>query len=133
MRTAAGGAAEIGDDVDGISRAQLTLHVTGGDGTFAQLWRNGVLLAPELAVVGDDFTGTLEDTPGAGDFRYRVELVSNGNARVVITSHFYVHAIDADGGCGCDASGGVASAVPVAVMIMPLLRRRRARRARISS
>jgi hypothetical protein len=127
MRTVAGGAAEIGDEVDGIARAALTIHVTGGGGMFAQVWRNGAKLDPMLPVTSDDFTGTFEDTPGAGDFRYRVELVNDGNQRIVITSHFYVHAIDA-AGCGCAANTGIAGGlVPVFVMVLPGLRRRRAR------
>jgi hypothetical protein len=62
----------------------LAIHVTGGDGTFAQMWRDGAMLEPELAVTGDDFTASFDDAPGAGDFRYRVELVSNGNQRIVV-------------------------------------------------
>jgi hypothetical protein len=125
MRTAAGGAAEIGDDVDGIAHATLTIHVTGGAGTFAQVWRDGAMLEPPLAIAGDDATVAFDDAPGAGDFRYRVELVNAGNQRIVITSHFYVHAIDAAGGCGCDAGGGLAGGL-VPVLAMLGARRRRA-------
>jgi hypothetical protein len=129
MQTAEGGAAQIGDEVDGIAHAKLTIHVTSGDGMFAQVWRNGAMLDPMVAITGDDFTGTFDDTPGAGDFRYRVELINNGNDRIVITSHFYVHAIDAAGGCGCDARQGLAGGiVPVLAILLPLSRRR-ARRA----
>jgi hypothetical protein len=125
MRTAAGGAAEIGDDVDGVAHAQLTIHVTGGDGMFAQVWRDGRKLEPQLAITGDDATTAFDDAPGAGAFRYRVELVNAGNQRIVITSHFYVHAID-PAGCGCDAGGGIgAGLVPAFAMLLPLLRRRR--------
>jgi MYXO-CTERM domain-containing protein len=124
MRTATGATAEIGDDVDGIAHATLTIHITGGDGTFAQVWRDGAMLE-ELPVTGDDFTGSFDDTPGAGEFRYRVELVSSGNQRLVITSHFYVHAVGASG-CGCATGDGLGGGVvPVLVMVMPWLRRRR--------
>jgi hypothetical protein len=128
LRNAAGGAAEIGDDVFGISRARLAIHVAGGDGTFAQVWRNGALVEPEVAVVGDDFSTTVEDAPGAGDFRYRVQLVNSGGQPIVITSHFYVHALEDAGGCGCDARTGMAGGVvPVLLMLVPALVRRRRR------
>jgi hypothetical protein len=125
MQTADGGAAQIGDDVDGIAHAKLMIHVTGGDGMFAQVWRNGVMIDPMVAITGDDFTGTFDDMPGAGNFRYRVELIDGANDRIVITSHFYVHAVDAVGGCGCDARQGLAGGiVPVLVILLPLTRRR---------
>ncbi len=130
LRTATGSAAEIGDDVGGIADAKLTLHVTSGAGTFAQVWRDGAMLEPELAVTGDDFTGSFEDAPGAGEFRYRVELVSNGNQRLVVTSHFYVHAIAGPGGgCGCATRGDLAGGLaPVLALLLPWLRRTRRRR-----
>jgi hypothetical protein len=130
LRNAAGGSAEIGDDVFGISRARLAIHVAGGDGMFAQVLRNGALVEPEVPVVGDDFTTTVEDAPGAGDFRYRVQLVNGGGQLIVITSHFYVHALEGGGGgCGCDAQTGVAGGVvPVLLMLVPALVRRRRRR-----
>ena len=136
LATAAGGAAELGDDVAGIAHARLTIHVTGGAGTFAQVWRDGAKLEPQLAIGSDDATVAFDDAPGAGDFRYRVELVSAGNQRLVITSHFYVHAIAAaDGGCGCRAPGDLAGGlVPGILGFMGTLgagagpRRRRARR-----
>jgi uncharacterized protein (TIGR03382 family) len=127
MQTASGGAAEIGDDVAGVTSAKLTIRVTGGDGTFAQVWRNGVLLAPELAVTGDEFTGMFEDTPGAGEFRYRVELLNDSSRRLVVTSHIYVQAI-ADDGCGCGAGGELTGgALPVMLAALGVLGRRRRR------
>jgi hypothetical protein len=129
LLAADGGAAEIGDDVAGIAHARLTIHVTGGAGTFAQVWRDGAKLEPQRAITGDDATVTFDDTPGAGDFRYRVELVNGGNDRIVVTSHFYVHAIDAaGGGGGCGASGGLAPGVVPALATLGVLvawRRRR--------
>jgi hypothetical protein len=130
LRSSAGGSAEIGDDVFGVSRARLAIHVTGGDGMFAQVWRNGAMVEPEVPVVGDDFSTTIEDVPGAGDFRYRVQLVNGSGQLIVITSHFYVHALEGgSGGCGCDAHTGVAGGVvPVLLMLVPARVRRRRRR-----
>jgi hypothetical protein len=129
LRTAAGGDAEIGDDVIGISRARFAVRVTGGNGTIAQLFRDGQPLEPELRIVGDDFSGVLEDEPGAGDFRYRVQILNAGGQPIVITSHFYVQALDrAAGGCACEAGGGIAGGiVPLLMMLAPCLRRRRSR------
>ncbi|HET7501054.1 MAG TPA: CehA/McbA family metallohydrolase [Kofleriaceae bacterium] len=132
MKTATGGTAEIGDDVEGVDHVRLALHVTGGAGTFAQLWRDGAMVGPEAPVDADDFTAELDDVPGAGDFRYRVELVSDGNQRLVVTSHFYVHAIAGSDGCGCSGGGGLGGgAVPLLAMLGGLAwrRPRRARRA----
>jgi hypothetical protein len=68
---------------------------------------------------------------GQADHRYRIELIDDLNRRVVVTSHIYVHAIDASGGCGCRAGGGLDGAAPVLAMALPWLgRRRRARRDR---
>jgi hypothetical protein len=133
LETATGAAAELGDDVDGIAHAKLTIHVTGGDGTFAQVWRDGEKLEPQLAIAGDDATVRFDDAPGAGAFRYRVELINAGNQRIVITSHFYVHAIAAADGCGCNARGGLGAGLVPGVMVVVVHlawpRRRRARRA----
>lgn len=127
MATAGGGSAEIGDDVDGIDRVRVAVHVTGGGGTFAQLWRNGAQVGDSVPVTGADTTVELDDVPGAGDFRYRVELVAGSNQRVVVTSHFYVHAIDsAGGGCGC-RTGGDPRQLAWLALVLPALRRRRAR------
>jgi hypothetical protein len=118
------GTVGIGDDADGVDRVRLTIRVTGGDGMFAQVWRNGALRQPELAITGGDVTVSFDDTPGAGDFRYRVELVDDANRRVVITSHLYVRAIDGGGGCGCGAGTDLAGgALPLVALVV--LRRRR--------
>jgi len=109
MQTAAGGRAEIGDDVDGLARVRLAVHVTAGDGTIAQVWRNGVKLEAQQPVAGADATLAFEDVPGAGNFRYRVELIDNANHRLVVTSHFYVHAVaPSSGGCSAGAGAGLA-------------------------
>jgi hypothetical protein len=130
VKTAGGTLADIGDDVDGIARVEMPVHVTGGDGMFVQVWRDGDQLT-QIAVTGHDFTATAHDVPGAGDHRYRIELIDDLNRRVVVTSHIYVHAIDASGGCGCRASSGLGGAFPVLAMALPWrARRRRARRDR---
>jgi hypothetical protein len=139
MQTATGGMAEIGDQVDGIDRVRLAVHVVGGDGMLAQVWRNGVKLEPQQPVAGGDVTLAFEDVPGAGAFRYRVELIDDTNHRIVVTSHFYVTALaeppraddagPADGGgCGCGATGG-----GLASGALPLLALLRIRRRRVSS
>jgi len=131
LRNAAGGESEIGDDVSDISRARFAIHVVGGDGMIAQLVRNGAPLAPDVRIVGDDFSTVVEDDPGAGDVRYRVQLLNAGGQPVVITSHFYVHAVarPADGGCGAggELAGGAA---PLVIALAPWWRRRRARAGR---
>jgi hypothetical protein len=124
MKTADGKLADIGDDVPGIGTAELPTHITGANGYFVQLWRDGKQ-AVEVPVTSDDFQTTLTDTPTAGAHRYRLELVDQGNDRVVVTSHFYVTATGkADGAGGCAASSGGALAgllLPIAL----LFRRRR--------
>jgi MYXO-CTERM domain-containing protein len=127
MRTATGGSAEIGDDVDDVDRVRIALHVTGGDRTFAQLWRNGVQVGDNVAITSDDVATELVDTPGPGDFRYRVELTNLTGQRVVVTSHFYVHAVDAMGGCGC-RTGAPGDASGLLVLAVFWRRRRRQRR-----
>jgi hypothetical protein len=123
-----GSLAEIGDDVDGIAKAEITLHVTGGNTMFVQVWRDGAMTS-ETPVTSDDFTTTVEDVPAPGDHRYRVELVDVGNMRIVITSHIYVHAVaGADGGGCCQAGGnwlgGLVSLAPLILLVVPRRRRR---------
>lgn len=123
MKTKAGADAEIGDDVDGIDHVAMTIHVTGGDGTFAEVWRDGIKLN-QLAVTGDDATLHYDETPGAADHRYRVELIDDANHRLVITSHIYVHGVAANG-CGCGAANPGAG-IPMLLVVLVLRRRRRA-------
>ncbi len=80
------GDAEIGDEVT-VDAATFTIRVVGGDGMFAQLWRDGERLV-QLDVVGGDWTGTYTDGE-VGAHRYRLQLVEGANRRVVITSHIY--------------------------------------------
>ncbi|MEO7732993.1 MAG: CehA/McbA family metallohydrolase [Kofleriaceae bacterium] len=148
MQTATGAAAEIGDQVDGIARVKLAVHVTGGAGTLAQVWRNGVKLEPQQPVASADATLAFEDVPGAGAFRYRVELIDDTNHRLVVTSHFWVTAIaepapgsdagpgpgpgpgpgagDDAGGCGCGTGRGGLAGGAAPVLALLLIRRRRA-------
>jgi MYXO-CTERM domain-containing protein len=118
--------AQIGDDIDGIAHVRLGLHVSGGAGMFAAVVRNGVVLEPQLAITGDEFRGSFDDTPGPGAFRYRVELLDDTNRRIEVTSHFYVRAVDA-GGCFCSAGGDPAGGALAVVAMLVVRRRRRAR------
>lgn len=102
------GDAEIGDTVAGeIEAAQLRVQISGGVGNFAQLWRDGVK-ASQVEITSNDFTHTFVDET-AGAHRYRVELINDGNNRIVITSHIYATVVP--GGCGCAASGPFGSGV----------------------
>ena len=120
------GDAEVGDEVSNVAHADFTVHVTGGDGTFLQLWRDGVKLE-QKPVSGADATIPFSDTPGAATHRYRFELIDGANRRLVITSHFYVDGVAAPG--GCSAGGGGAGGGVLGLMGVALLRARR-RRAR---
>ena len=139
MQTQAGTQAEIGDQVDGIARVKLAVRVTGGDGMIAQVWRNGAKLDGQQKVAGADVMLAFEDAPGAGAFRYRVELIDDTNHRIVVTSHFYVTAIaeapapdagagpgDHQSGCGCGTHrGGFAGGVAPLLALLLVRRRRR--------
>jgi hypothetical protein len=114
------GSAEIGDDVDGVEVAELDVAVTGGAGTFVQLWRDGAKVA-QVEVTSDAFSHRFDDRPGAADRRYRVELVNTGNQRLVVTSHIYVHGVAGGGGCGCGAGRGPGSGAALAGLLVLLL------------
>jgi hypothetical protein len=127
VRTADGGLAEIGDDIDGIATMTMPVTITGGAGNFVQLWRDGEELA-QIEITSDSFSHTFVDEPGAADRRYRIEVINDANNRIVVTSHFYVHGIAAEGGGCCSTGSGarwpVSFALPVIVLGW-LLRRRR--------
>lgn len=123
-RTKTGAMAEIGDDVDGVADVALPVRVTGGAGMFVQVWRDGAQLA-EKPIDSGDFSTTFEDAPAPGDHRYRVEIVDNGNHRVVVTSHIYVHAVKGSDG-GCSTSRGGALALGWLFAALALVRRRSA-------
>jgi len=114
---------EIGDEIGGMSTVDANLHITGGSGSFYEIWRDGAKLN-QIEITSDDFTATFSDRPGTGDYRYRVELIDDTNQRIVITSHIYVHVIE-DQGCGCRSSspGG---ALPLLAFALVLRRRRAA-------
>jgi MYXO-CTERM domain-containing protein len=123
MKTKDGRAADIGDDVDGIAHVELDVHVTSGSGMFVQIWRDGAKVA-QTSVTSDAFAWTYKDTPGAADHRYRAELVSDTNQRVVVTSHIYAHGVLAH---GCSAGGGGGGLTLAGLAVAFALRRRRAR------
>ena len=116
--------AEIGDDIDGVATAEFPLTVIGGTGGVVQLWRDGVLI-DEADVDADAFTHTFRDAPGAADHRYRIEMINDSGKRVVVTSHFYVHGIAVDNGCGCrsDEPGGMLIILLVLGVRVPRSRR----------
>ncbi|MDQ3368289.1 MAG: CehA/McbA family metallohydrolase [Myxococcota bacterium] len=117
------GDAQIGDDTTaGI--AEVAVRITGGVGTFVQLWRDGEKRA-QVEVTSDDFRHTFEDEPGAGQQRrYRIELINDANNRLVVTSHIYVTGTDAGGGC-CDGGAGTGTLLAALVPLALLVRRRR--------
>jgi len=127
--TADGALAEIGDDIVDVAHVELPVHVTGGAGMFLQLWRDGIKV-DQIAIDSADFTATFEDTPGAADHRYRLEIIDDANRRIVITSHFFVHGIAGEGGGCCGTSRGDLSGL---VMLLWLVRRARGGRSRRAS
>ena len=117
----------IGDDVSAAT-ITATIRVTGGDGYFYQVWRDGEKVAQEQ-VVGDDVTATYIDADADtlfGDHRYRLELIDETGQRVVVTSHLYAHVYGAphDGFCGC-RSASPSGALPFVLAALWLRRRRR--------
>ncbi len=117
------GDAVIGDEISDIATARVTAHVVGGDGTIAQLWRDGMKLE-QKPVTGNDTRVEFTDEPGEQLRRYRIELINDLNQRIVVTSHIYVHGIAAvDDGCGCHSS----NPGPFALLALLFRRRRRQR------
>lgn len=113
----------IGDDADELTG--LEVRVTGGDGYFLQVWRDGQKLA-EQPVKGDSFDWTFHDHAVTGDARYRVHLIDDTNRPVVITSNIYAHGVVAEAGGGCNAGGGGSG--PAALVLMALAAGLRSRR-----
>jgi MYXO-CTERM domain-containing protein len=116
--------AVVGDDVMTGSTVEARVHVTGGDGSFVQLWRDGAKITQQ-PVTGADTTVTLTDEPGEGTYRYRVEVMNDLNQRVVVTSHIYA-TVEPASGCGCRSSRGSGGVVLIALASL-LATRRRAR------
>lgn len=117
--------ATIGDDLT-AERVELEVTVPGGVGDFVQIWRDGEKLDGQQPVTADPQTLTFTDAPAPGAYRYRVEVVNNLGARLVVTSHVYATVVapaaPKDGG-GCGATGS-ASLAPL-VALLGLRRRRR--------
>ncbi len=106
---------------------RIHVRVRGGDGMFAQIWRDGAKLV-QLDVTGDDFTTEyVDDSVTDGQHRYRLELVEGANRRVVVTGHIAPTYFTPDEGC-CNASAR-GSLVPVLLAVFGLTctRRRRSR------
>jgi uncharacterized protein (TIGR03382 family) len=97
------GDAEIGDDVHEVVR----------DGEKID----------QVNVTGGTFTHRFEDRPGRADRRYRVEVATVLKERLVITSHIYVHGVEASG-CGCAGGGGGALFAAAPVLLLALRYRR---------
>jgi hypothetical protein len=116
--------AVIGDEIT-VPSVNARVHVIGGDGSFVQLWRDGKKI-DQKPVSGTDATVTFSDGVGDSTYRYRVELISDLNQRVVVTSHIYVTVESAH--CGCRSSGrhGWPGAALIALAAL-LATRRRAR------
>jgi hypothetical protein len=129
MTTKDGATAEIGDDVDGVTHISIGVHVVGGTGTFVQLWKDGQKV-DQQSVTSDDFTSTFERSPTGMSERFRIQLIDDTNATLVITSHIYVQGIPGeDGGGCCDTGRGSASnALLAALVVITCSRRRRSAR-----
>jgi uncharacterized protein (TIGR03382 family) len=103
----------------------MQVHITGGSGTYIQIWKNGEKLAFK-PVTSDDFIAKFDDRLTANVVtRYRAELVDGGNNRVVVTSHIYAHGVEPSG-CNASGAGGGASGVLIALALVGVNRRRRA-------
>jgi len=106
----------IGDEEHTVQSAALEIHVTGGAGMFAQVWRDGEKVK-QLDVARDDQTLKYTDEDG-GHHRYRIELVDDGNQRIVVTSHLYAN-VTPMGSCGC-ASGSSPGPLTSLLMLVGL-------------
>lgn len=122
------GDAEIGDEVS-VAAADFSIRVQGGDGMFAEIWRDGEKLV-QLDIVGADWTGSYTDTT-AGEHRYRLHVVE-ANRRIVITSHIYATVTPTDDGC-CNASARGSLIPALIVLAATICTRRRRYRAAVTS
>src|SRR6185503_3404120 len=114
--------AEIGDTAIDLTTVDVVAQVIGGDGTFVQLWRDGVKLE-QKPVVGNDTMVTFTDDPGKGSYRYRIELINDLNQRLVVTSHVYAEVTDPNCGCRTSDPRGAASLVLIALAWLRATRR----------
>ena len=125
MQTKDGGTAILGDEVDGIDHIAIGVHVVGGSGSFVQLWKDGVKV-DQQAVTSDDFHATFDRDPSGQPERFRIQLISDTNQTIVITSHIYVLGVAPAGGCGCRTAGpGAAGGLALGLALVLARRRRR--------
>ncbi|HSD89958.1 MAG TPA: CehA/McbA family metallohydrolase [Kofleriaceae bacterium] len=116
--------AEIGDEVSGQNNITVHVHVVGGDGTIAQLWRDGQKVT-QKPVAGADTTVDITDAPADGLHRYRIEVINDLNQRIVVTSHIYITTTQAPSDtCGC-ATGEASGGLTIGLGLFLLRRRRR--------
>jgi len=113
---------EIGDEVDGATHLAFAVHITGGDGTFVQLWKDGVK-DEQRPVTGDDFKTTFDRDPTETLARYRIQLINDINQPIVVTSHIYAKGTPS--GCGCRSNDPRGAGVILLVTSALLIRRRR--------
>lgn len=109
----------VGGETGELGNVKVEATITNGNATILQLWRNGEKIE-QKHITGSTAKATFEDSPGKGDFRYRLELINDFNQRVVVTSHIYVTGIPAEDGCGCqsrDARGSWLLAFAVLAML----------------
>ncbi|MDB4954358.1 MAG: hypothetical protein JWO36_1927 [Myxococcales bacterium] len=126
-----GSIAEIGDEVY-VAHLDMTAHVTSGHGTYLQVWIDGVKRS-QTAVTSDDFTTQIGSSPSASSgagaapppSRYRLQLITDTNQPIVITSHIIVHEIGGADVAGCGCRSGNPTAGLFVVFAIPLVRRRR--------
>ncbi len=114
---------EIGDEVhDARGPAELRVHVTSATGMFVQIFRDGVKVHQDEVNTDDARIRYTDST--IGEHRFRVELVDDGNQRIVVTSHIYA-LISEDQSCGCGGGGGGAG-LGIGALGLALRRRRAA-------
>jgi uncharacterized protein (TIGR03382 family) len=118
------GTAEIGDLVVGSGHYSFTLHVTGGQGTSVELWKDGVNVEQRL-VTSDDFM-TVFDEDDEGTARWRIHLDQDGQP-IVVTSHIYTSTAHDPGNnaCGCQTTSSSSAAMVLGATVGLLRRRRR--------
>jgi hypothetical protein len=117
------GTSEIGDEVDDATHLAFTVHITSGDGTYVQLWKDGVK-DEQRPVTGDDFTTTFDRDPTEDLSRYRIQLINDINQPIVITSHIYAKGHAAASGCGCRSNDPRGAGAILLVTSLLLIRRR---------
>jgi MYXO-CTERM domain-containing protein len=116
--------AEIGDDVtENVTNFQFPVHVTGGNGTFVQIWIDGQK-AEQVPITSDDFTTTFRENPTGLAQRFRVQVINDINQPIVVTSHIYVTGVLPED-CSCRSTTPVSGIVPLALVALGLRRRRR--------